>query len=136
MRRAPLLDPARRRERVEVAHVLGYASRVAGGLDPDVRPPGQVRSRRAEHVADDLAAARGDGSGGVLRGELLDRPARHVELLVRGRQRRLVDAVGGMPLREQARCVVEELGAVGMDLEAHIGRHRTARCLIREDDPA
>ena len=99
---------------------------MAGGLDPDVRPPGRVRSRRAEQVADDLAAARGDGAGGVLRGELLDRLARHVELLVRGRQRRLADALGGMPLREQAGCVVEELGAVWMDLEAHIGQHRTA----------
>ena len=39
-------------------------------------------------------------------------------------------------LREQARCVVEEFGAVGADLEAHIGEHRTVRCLIPEDDPA
>ena len=59
---------------------------MAGRLDPDVRPPGRVVPRRPEQVADDLAAARGDGARGVLGGELLDRLARHVELLVRGRQ--------------------------------------------------
>ena len=88
VRRAPLLDPAGRRERVEVAHVLGDRHGVAGGLDPDVRPPGRVLARRPEQVADDLAAARGDGARGVLRRELLDRLARHVELLVGGRQAR------------------------------------------------
>jgi hypothetical protein len=37
---------------------------------------------------------------------------------------------------EQAGCVVEEVGLVWMDLEAHLGRDRTASCLIQEDDPA
>jgi hypothetical protein len=41
-----------------------------------------------------------------------------------------------MALREQARRVVEELSAVGVDLEAHPGEDRSASCLIREKDPA
>jgi len=38
--------------------------------------------------------------------------------------------------REQARRVVEELSAVGVDLEAHPGEDRSVSCLIREKDPA
>ena len=63
----------------------------------------------------------------------------------RAPRRRCSYAAGraGSPARWAAwRCasrprrVVEELGAVGMDLEAHLGQDRTAWCLIREDDPA
>ena len=123
VRRAALLDPAGRGERVEIAHILGQLDGVPGGLDPDVRPPGRVRARRSEQVADDLAAARRDGARGVLRRQLLDGLARDIDLLVRGGQ-------AGSPTRWAAwRCASRraassrKLGAVGVDLEA---RHRAS----------
>ena len=105
-----LLDPTGRRRPVEIAHILGDPHRMARRLDPHVRPPGLILARRPDQVADDLAAAGGDGTRGRLRRELGDRVASHVHLLVGRRQAGLVDALSGMPPHEQAGRIVEKIG--------------------------
>ena len=131
-----VLDPASRGGRVEVAHGLGHAHRVARRLDPDVGPPARVGSRCAEHEADDLATAGCNGSRGGVRGELVDRGARGVALLERSRKARLERAMGGVALCEQAGGVIEEPGPNGWISRRGTIAQRSATAVIREDDPA
>ena len=99
-----LVDPARRGERVEVAHVLRLLDGVAGRLDPDVRAPHRVVARRADEVADEPPVAQPGGArGGLAAPDALQLLARRGRLLVARREQRLGLAVARVAGREQAR---------------------------------
>ena len=117
--RAALVDPALRRECVEIANDLGLGGRVPGRLDPDVRAPGLIVLARPEEKPDQLAVAERDGARRVfLRPQRGDLCASRAGILEPLREQRLGRAVRTMPGRQQHSRGVELILCKRAQLEA------------------
>ena len=112
------LHPAARERAVQVADELRVGDGVAGALDPHVRAPGPA-ARGRDEVAGDRPVAQGDRAvGTVPGGEPLDLGAGGSGVLEPRIERRLDEPLGAMPVGQEPRSVVRELGGERPDLEA------------------
>ena len=119
------VDPAGRRRAVQVADDLGLGDGVAGALDPDVRSPRRDRAG-AEQVADDRAAAEGDGARRpILGGQRLDRDPRHGRILEARGQPRLDQPLGAWrsaSSRAASSMCSSRNGRISSRAAAHVSR--------------